>query len=198
MNLPNKLTLSRIFATPLLVLFYLLPIPYGIGKFIALVVYILACITDLLDGKIARKYNLITDFGKFSDQIADKFITTTALILVLFNGVTVMWASVIILLIVVLRDILISGIRMLAAKYGSVIAADIFGKIKSFVLDVACMVLIFYFGMFTIFGNGVEFIKIIGFIGIVAGALLALISCVNYVVHAWGTIKTSLNDKKDN
>ena len=151
MNLPNKLTLTRIFGTPFLVLFYLLPIPYGIGKFVALAIYILACITDLLDGKIARKYNLITDFGKFSDQIADKFITTTALILVLFSGVTVMWASVLILLVVVLRDILISGIRMLAAKYGTVIAADIFGKVKSFVLDVACMILIFYFGMNAIF-----------------------------------------------
>ena len=125
MNLPNKLTLSRIFCTPLLVIFYLLPIPYGIGKFLALLVYIIACLTDLFDGKIARKYNLITDFGKFADQIADKFITTTALILILFSNILNIYISIIILLVVVLRDILISGIIMLAAKNGSVIAADI-------------------------------------------------------------------------
>ncbi|MBO4570096.1 MAG: CDP-alcohol phosphatidyltransferase family protein, partial [Clostridia bacterium] len=109
MNLPNKLTISRIICTPLLILFYMLPIPYGIGKFLALAIYIIACVTDFLDGKIARKYNLITDFGKFSDQIADKFVTTSALILVLFSNVTYWWLEVLIVLVVVLRDILISG-----------------------------------------------------------------------------------------
>lgn len=196
MNLPNKLTLSRIFATPLLVLFYLLPIPYGIGKFIALAIYIIACLTDLFDGKIARKYNLVTDFGKFADQIADKFLTTTALILVLFSGITLNTISVIVLLVVVLRDILISGIRMLAAKTGTVIAADIFGKIKSFVLDVACMIAVLYVGLFSLLGDAVNFIRIISVVGIIAGAILALISCVNYIIHAWGVIKGSLAQKE--
>lgn len=196
MNLPNKLTLSRIFCTPLLVIFYLLPIPYGIGKFLALLVYIIACLTDLFDGKIARKYNLITDFGKFADQIADKFITTTALILILFSNILNIYISIIILLVVVLRDILISGIRMLAAKNGSVIAADIFGKIKSFVLDLGCMIAVFYVGMFSIFGNDVEFIRIIAIVGIIGGTILAFISCVNYIINAWNVIKESLTDKK--
>ena len=196
MNLPNKLTLSRIFCTPLLVIFYLLPIPYGIGKFLALLVYIIACLTDLFDGKIARKYNLITDFGKFADQIADKFITTTALILILFSNILNIYISIIILLVVVLRDILISGIIMLAAKNGSVIAADIFGKIKSFVLDLGCMIAVFYVGMFSIFGNDVEFIRIIAIVGIIGGTILAFISCVNYIINAWNVIKESLTDKK--
>ena len=77
MNVPNTLTMIRIFCTPLMILMFLLPIPKGIGVFIALGIYVLACITDWLDGYIARKYNMITDFGKFMDQIADKFITTT-------------------------------------------------------------------------------------------------------------------------
>lgn len=196
MNLPNKLTISRIICTPLMVLFFLLPIPYGIGVFIALAIYIAACFTDLFDGKIARKYNLVTDFGKFSDQIADKFLTTSALILVLFSSITYNWLAALIILIVVLRDILVSGIRMLAAKNGTVIAADIYGKIKSFVLDVACMVCMLYLGLASIFGNAVDFIRIIGLIGVVAGAVLALISCINYTVNAKDLILESLNDKK--
>ena len=196
MNLPNKLTISRIICTPLLILFYMLPIPYGIGKFIALAIYILACVTDFLDGKIARKYNLITDFGKFSDQIADKFVTTSALILVLFSNVTYWWLEVLIVLVVVLRDILISGIRMLAAKNGTVIAADIFGKIKSFVLDVALMIMILYIGLDVLLPGKVDFIRIIGLVGVVAGGLLALISCINYLKNSWQVIKDSLQDKK--
>ena len=144
MNVPNTLTMIRIFCTPLMILMFLLPIPKGIGVFIALGIYVLACITDWLDGYIARKYNMITDFGKFMDQIADKFITTTAMILVLFGkvSVTANWLAILMLLIVVLRDILISGIRMVAANKNVVIAADIFGKVKSFFLDLASMVLI--------------------------------------------------------
>ena len=68
MNVPNALTMVRIFCTPIMILMFLLPIPSGIGVFVALGIYILACITDFLDGYIARKYNLITDFGKFMDQ----------------------------------------------------------------------------------------------------------------------------------
>ena len=143
-NVPNILTMSRIFLTPLVVLFYLLPIPNGVGKIIAFAIYALACFTDLLDGKIARKYNLVSDFGKFMDQIADKFITTTSMVLVLFEFAPRIgaWASIVMLLVVVLRDILVSGIRMYAASKNIVIAADFFGKIKSLFLDTANAVLI--------------------------------------------------------
>ena len=106
MNLPNKLTMVRIFCTPLMIALFLIDIPNGIGVFIALGIYIIACITDFLDGYIARKYNMITDFGKFMDQIADKFITTSALILVLSSDITISWLAILMILIVVLRDIL--------------------------------------------------------------------------------------------
>ena len=79
MNVPNILSMVRIACTPIVVALFLISIPNGIGYFCALGVYALACFTDFLDGHIARKYNLITDFGKFMDQIADKFITTTAM-----------------------------------------------------------------------------------------------------------------------
>lgn len=185
MNVPNILTMIRIFCTPLIVLMFLLPIPNGIGVFIALGIYIFGCFTDLIDGKIARKYNLITDFGKFMDQIADKFITTTAMILVLFSNVTYTWLAVVMLLIVVLRDILIGGIRMVAANKNFVIAADIYGKVKSFFLDIANMILMLYVGLRAV--TSADFVGIIRYLGIsvmVIGVILSVMSCVNYTLKA--------------
>lgn len=185
MNVPNWLTMIRIFCTPVMVLMFLLPIANGIGVYIALGIYGLACLTDLLDGKIARKYNLVTDFGKFMDQIADKFITTTAMILVLFAGVTENWLAVLMLLIVVLRDILISGIRMVAANKNLVISADIYGKVKSFFLDVASMILMLYVGLRSVLSNNfVEILRAAGLAIMLVGVLLSIISCVNYTLKA--------------
>lgn len=187
MNVPNWLTMIRIFCTPLMILMFLLPIPKGIGVFIALGIYVIACITDFLDGKIARKYNLITDFGKFMDQIADKFITTTAMILVLFGriSVTINSLAILMLLVVVLRDILISGIRMVAANKNIVIAADIFGKVKSFFLDVASMVLILYIGLTEVTScSFIKYIRIAGVSLMVIGVALTIVSCVNYTMQA--------------
>ena len=186
MNVPNILTMIRIFCTPIMVLMFLLPIPNGIGIYVALGIYIFGCFTDLLDGKIARKYNLITDFGKFMDQIADKFITTTAMILVLFAGVTVEWLAILMLLIVVLRDILISGIRMVAANKNVVIAADIYGKVKSLFLDVANMVLMLYVGLACV-PQATKFSEVVRYLGLaimIVGVVLSVISCVNYSVKA--------------
>lgn len=193
-NVPNILTMSRIACTPLVVLFFLLPIPYGIGKYIAFAIYVLACFTDLLDGKIARKYNLISDFGKFMDQIADKFITTTSMILVLFLGAVSgwipMWASVIMLLIVVLRDILLGGIRMVAANKNIVIAADIFGKIKSLFLDTANAVLLFYVALSVCVDNWfTKELKYLGLSLMIVGVTLSVISCVNYIKGAIDGLK---------
>ena len=187
MNVPNTLTMIRIFCTPLMILMFLLPIPKGIGVFIALGIYVLACITDWLDGYIARKYNMITDFGKFMDQIADKFITTTAMILVLFGKtiVTSNWLSILMILIVVLRDILISGIRMVAANKNVVIAADIFGKVKSFFLDLASMVLILFIGLKAVTTcDFLKYIQVFGLSLMIVGVALTVVSCVNYTVKA--------------
>ena len=187
MNVPNTLTMIRIFCTPLMILMFLLPIPKGIGVFIALGIYVLACITDWLDGYIARKYNMITDFGKFMDQIADKFITTTAMILVLFGkvSVTANWLAILMLLIVVLRDILISGIRMVAANKNVVIAADIFGKVKSFFLDLASMILILYIGLTAVAScNFLKYVQVFGLSLMIIGVALTIVSCVNYTVQA--------------
>jgi len=196
MNVPNILTMTRIFCTPLMILMFLLPIANGVGAYIALGIYVLACFTDFLDGKIARKYNLITDFGKFMDQIADKFLTTTAIILVLFAGVTQGWLAILMILIVVLRDILISGIRMVAANKNVVIAADIYGKIKSFFLDVGAMILMLFVALrSTISNNFVEIIRASGLAILAVGVLLSIISCVNYSVKA---VKALTNEQTAN
>lgn len=187
MNVPNTLTMIRIFCTPLMILMFLLPIPKGIGVFVALGIYVLACITDWLDGFIARKYNLITDFGKFMDQIADKFITTTAMFLVLFGNIAVAsnWLAILMFLIVVLRDILISGIRMVAANKNVVIAADIFGKVKSFFLDLASMVLILYIGLAKVATcDFLRYVRVFGLSLMIIGVALTVVSCVNYTIQA--------------
>ena len=198
MNVPNILTMIRIFCTPIRVLMFLLPIANGIGIYIALGIYALACLTDLLDGKIARKYNLVTDFGKFMDQIADKFITTTAMILVLFAGVTYSWLAITMLLVVVLRDILISGIRMVAANNNLVIAADIYGKVKSLFLDVASMILMLYVGLSTVLTNNfVEIVRALGLAIMLVGVLLSIISCVNYTMKAIKGLSKEDNEDKN-
>lgn len=191
-NVPNILTMIRIACTPLIILMFLLPIPKGIGVYVALGIYVFGCFTDLLDGQIARKYNLVTDFGKFMDQIADKFITTTAMILVLFSGVTQNWLAVLLLLVVVLRDILISGIRMVAANKNFVIPADIYGKVKSFFLDVANMILMLYVGLrATLNTKFVEYVRVLGIAIMIVGVILCVISCINYSVNAVKTLKAN-------
>ena len=195
MNVPNILSMVRIACTPIVVALFLISIPNGIGYFCALGVYALACFTDFLDGHIARKYNLITDFGKFMDQIADKFITTTAMILVLLAyPITHSWLAILLVLIVVLRDILISGVRMVAANKNLVIPADIFGKIKSFFLDTASMVLMLYIGLANcVAAAWVGYIRIVGLVLMIIGVVLCVISCINYIVNAIKTLSNKEN-----
>lgn len=205
-NVPNILTMVRLFCTPIVVALFLINIPNGIGVFVALGVYILACITDFLDGYIARKYNLITDFGKFMDQIADKAITTSAMILVLLaTNVTTTWLAIIMVLIVVLRDTIISGIRMVAANKSIVIAADIFGKIKSFFLDIASMVLMLYVGLRACLAGGIdakigvmpiEYIRCFGLALMIIGTALSVISCINYGIKAIDSFKQKADEDK--
>jgi len=194
MNLPNKITMTRIFLTPFIILFFLLPIPYGIGKFIALFLFILASLSDLIDGKIARKYNLITNFGKFMDQIADKFVATTAIILILFFGIMPAWCAALILIIICCRDTLVGGIRQVAAAAGNVIPADKFGKFKSLFLDSSSMVLMLYIGLVCADVDVVVLMNIIYYTGLVLlgiGTLLTIISGINYTIKALPYLKES-------
>ena len=136
MNLPNKLTMLRIAMIPVFVIFALIQAQWA--QYVALLIYILACLTDLLDGKIARKYNLVTDFGKFADPLADKMLTTAAMLWFVENGQMGAWA----LLIVLVREFAVSGLRMIASDKGRVIAAGWSGKVKT-ASTMVCIVLMF-------------------------------------------------------
>ncbi|MCR4750514.1 MAG: CDP-diacylglycerol--glycerol-3-phosphate 3-phosphatidyltransferase [Lachnospiraceae bacterium] len=127
MNLPNRLTILR---TVLIIPFVIIMLTGCVGEFsnwIALFIFILASITDLLDGKIARKYNLITNFGKFMDPLADKLLVCSALICLLEMSKIPAWA----VLIIMAREFIISGFRLVASDNGVVIAASMWGKSKT-------------------------------------------------------------------
>ena len=123
MNLPNKLTILRVLLIPLFVFFLLVPVvPYS--NYIAVVIFIVASLTDLADGKIARKYNLVTNFGKFMDPLADKLLVCSAMICLVATGQLTAWMVI----VIISREFIISGFRLVAADNGVVIAASYWGK----------------------------------------------------------------------
>ena len=137
MNLANKLTLIRIFLVPVFLLFMAKKgIPYG--TFIATFIFILASITDKLDGYIARSRNQITNFGKFMDPLADKLLVTAALISLVELRVVPGWAAV----VIIAREFAVSGLRSIAAAQGKVIAASWWGKIKTVIQIIAIIILL--------------------------------------------------------
>lgn len=127
MNLPNKLTLFRVVLIPFFVFFLLAPFFEGYGNYIAVAIFIVASITDFLDGHIARKYNLVTNFGKFMDPLADKLLVCSALICLIELSLIPAW----IVIIIIAREFIISGFRLVAADNGVVIAASYWGKFKT-------------------------------------------------------------------
>ena len=127
MNLPNKLTTFRVILIPFFVFFMLAPNMTGINHYIAAAIFIVASLTDLLDGKIARKYNLVTNFGKFMDPLADKLLVCSAMICLIETGKLQAW----IVLIIIAREFIISGFRLVASDNGIVIAASYWGKFKT-------------------------------------------------------------------
>ena len=127
MNLPNKLTLFRVILIPFFVFFLLAPYFTGYGNYIAVAVFIVASITDFLDGHIARKRNLVTNFGKFMDPLADKLLVCSALICLIELDRLPAW----IVIIIITREFIISGFRLIASDNGVVIAASYWGKFKT-------------------------------------------------------------------
>ena len=127
MNLPNKLTLLRVFMIPFFVVFLLTDLGGSAGNYIALAIFIAASLTDFLDGKIARKYNLVTNFGKFMDPLADKLLVCAALICLIETGKLAAWMVI----VIISREFIISGFRLIASDNGVVIAASYWGKFKT-------------------------------------------------------------------
>ena len=170
MNLPNKLTLLRIILIPIFVVIYY--IGFTGWNYWAAAIFIIAAITDMIDGKIARKTGQVTDFGKFADPIADKLLVMSALLILMEWGKVSAWIAIILLA----REFIISGFRLVAAGKGTVIAAGITGKIKTVVQIVALSVLLFDDPIQK--WTGIP----LGMILLYISAALSVWSCIEYIV----------------
>ena len=150
MNLPNKLTVLRVLLIPFFVWAALGdPVP-GYSKYIAVLIFIVASLTDLLDGKIARKYGLVTNFGKFMDPLADKLLVCAALICLVSCGMLSAWMVI----VIISREFIISGFRLVASDNGVVIAANYWGKFKTtFQMLMIIVLLLDLGGVFDMIGQ---------------------------------------------
>ena len=169
MNLPNKLTLFRIILIPFFVFFLLAPYFEGYGNYIALVIFIVASLTDFLDGKIARKYNLVTNFGKFMDPLADKLLVCSALICLIALDRIPAW----IVIVIISREFIISGFRLVASDNGVVIAASYWGKFKT----TFQMLMIIYLVVDLQFA----YANVVGMVLVYVALALTVISLVDYI-----------------
>lgn len=177
MNLPNKLTILRVVLIPFFVFFLLAPYFEGYGNYIAVAIFIVASLTDMLDGKIARKYNLVTNFGKFMDPLADKLLVCSAMICLIETGKLAAW----IVIVIIAREFIISGFRLVASDNGVVIAASYWGKFKTTfqMLMVIVLILDIQNTFFTILGVLLTYVALI----------LTIISLIDYIVKNKGVLK---------
>ena len=198
MNIPNKLSLSRLVITPIMMFFYLASfIPFG--KFIAVGLFIIGAITDFLDGYIARKYNLVTDMGKFLDPIADKLLVTSALILVATDGTIMAPFGAIVLAIFVGRDLTVDVLRLLASGKGIVIAADKLGKYKTFTQDIAFALFLTYSGILSVSSVVVlnTVFMYLSYLFLALATILTVVSLINYLLKNKQIFVDTLKDKDD-
>ena len=177
MNLPNKLTTFRVILIPFFVFFMLAPDMTGINNCIAVAIFIVASLTDLLDGKIARKYNLVTNFGKFMDPLADKLLVCSAMICLIQTGQLAAW----IVVIIIAREFIISGFRLIASDNGVVIAASYWGKFKTTFQMLMVIVLILNIQM--------PFFQILGVILTYVALILTVVSLIDYIVKNKDVLK---------
>lgn len=176
MNLPNKLTMFRVILIPFFVLFMLVPIT-AIDKWIALGIFIIASLTDWLDGYLARKYHLVTNFGKFMDPLADKLLVCSALICLIELDRIPSWMVI----IIIAREFVISGFRQVAADNGVVIAASYWGKFKTTFQMIAVCLMIADITALSLVTTIVTWIAVI----------LTVVSLIDYLVKNKDVIKES-------
>ncbi len=197
MNLPNKLTLSRVIMVPFFVVFILLVPQFLYFKWIALAIFIIASLTDLLDGKIARKYNLVTNFGKFMDPLADKLLVCSALIAMSSLGVIPAWITI----VIIAREFFISGFRLIAAEKGVVIAASMWGKWKTtFQMVMLCVQMVVMDQYVSVNGNNAadglyvvtpfyQVLMMIGSITMYIALILTVVSLIDYLLKNKDVLK---------
>lgn len=174
MNLPNKLTIFRVILIPVFIIALMSGIiPEPVNRYVGVVIFCVASFTDYLDGHIARKYNLVTNFGKFMDPLADKLLVSSALICMIELGFLPAW----IVIIIISREFIITGFRLIAAEGGLVIAASWWGKIKT--VTQMLMIILVLLGVGEIIGN----------ILIILATVFTVISGVDYIVKNIGVLK---------
>ena len=176
MNLPNKLTVLRVVLVPFFVAALLISKTTESMKWAALVLFIVASLTDILDGKIARKYNLVTTFGKFMDPLADKVLTISGMICLIELGRIPSW----IVVIIVAREFIISGFRLIATEHGIVIAANYWGKWKTTFQMIMIILMIMNIPRLSLVTDIVMWIAL----------LLTIISLATYIMQNMEVVRT--------
>lgn len=180
MNIANKLTLIRVALIPIFIAFFYIDVPYR--QHFAALVFVAASLTDLFDGQLARRRGIVTNFGKLVDPIADKLLVCSALIMLAAANMFTGWFKdlfVPLVIVMVGREFVISGLRLLAAAGGKVLAADMFGKVKTVVQIIAITVVLMQNGIFT--GTFIEtWFMYTGIVLMCAATVLSVLSCVHY------------------
>lgn len=175
MNLPNKLTVLRVIMVPFFVFFMLTDVGGPANKWIALILFCVASLTDMLDGKIARKYNLVTNFGKFMDPLADKMLVCSAMICFIPLGKLTAWYVI----IIIAREFIISGFRLVASDNNVVIAASYWGKFKTtFQMVMICLMI-----------ANIEALSVLTTIVMWVALVLTVVSLVDYLMKNKDVLK---------
>ncbi len=177
MNLPNKLTLLRVILVPFFVAVLLTDCFGDASKWVALAIFIIASLTDMLDGKIARKYGLVTNFGKFMDPLADKLLVCSAMICLVELDRLPAW----IVIIIIAREFIISGFRLIASDNGVVIAASWWGKFKT-VSQMTMVILL-------IADIQIDAVQLISVIVTYIALILTIVSLVDYIIKNKDVLK---------
>ncbi len=195
MNLANKLTLFRVILIPFFVLVLSVK-NFPHGALIALVIFAVASYTDHLDGSIARKYNLITNFGIFMDPFADKLLVTSAIIMLVSMNMTPAWVAI----VIIAREFAVSGLRTVSAKEGLVIAASNLGKIKTTLQMTAVVLMLLklvimtdplFSGVYASLSSGAAFLLYLPDAVMFAAAIMTIYSGVDYFMKGWSVLDSS-------
>ena len=190
-NIPNYLTILRVVLIPFFVIAVLLIPTWNFMKYVALGIYVFASLTDFVDGYLARKYNVVSDFGKLMDPLADKLLVSTGLILLSGLGVIPSWITV----ILIGRDFVMDAVRMLAQTKGVIMAAGMYGKAKTAFQMVGISLALIdnmgWFGFIKIFESATEklawgnlLINILMSLSITLAVIFSIISCIKYIASA--------------
>lgn len=186
MNLPNKLTMLRLILIPVFVVFVFLEVGVlaRFNNFIAFGIFAIASFTDYLDGHIARKYNMVTDFGKLFDSAADKLLCGSALMLLIYMfaaGGAFAVCITVFSVVIICRELFMTAFRSVAASKGIVIAADMPGKIKTVAQMIGILALLIVPDLAAINDVATNVVFYVGFVALAFGMLMAVISCVLYL-----------------